>query len=76
MATMHMSRGQDKAPDTGVASNASCKAVPGGVSERDLKRQRSGDANGVVQIQTEEGDFASACFAEDVLAGVLNDGEW
>ncbi len=77
VATMHMSGGQDTWRATGVASNDNCRAAPAGISERDLKRQRSGETNGVVQIQTEEGDFASACFAEDVIAGVLeNDAEW
>ena len=89
---MHMSGSHDKdavteggliASDVGMTTmqfNTSDRGTAGRACadrERDAKRQRSADWTGVGQIETEEGDFASACLAEDVMAGVLDhDASW
>ena len=89
---MHMSGSHDNdavtegnliATDAGMTTmqlNTSDRGTAGRAwdeRERDAKRQRSADWTGLGQIETEEGDFASACLAEDVMAGVLeHDAGW
>lgn len=92
VATMHMSGGQDNnngtvtggglnASDVGMTDmklNTNGRGTPGeACPEKNPKRQRSGDWTGVGQIRTEEGDFASACLADDVIDSVLDqDADW
>jgi len=81
VVAMHMSGGQTNLAGMGIAAGQGGPHVvavemgenaPDDASERETKRQRSSDwAVGVGHIQSEEGDWASACFAEGDVPSVL-----
>lgn len=80
VATMHMSGSHGNHSGIGPATAQGepgglvvkgGEGAPGEALERDAKRQRSAEWGGVGQIQSEEGDWASACFAEGDMPSVF-----